>query len=513
MHNRSNIVASVFSDKGQTKELNEDNFFFNGDILDSFNQSSFDKECIFEDGEGIFVVCDGMGGDGFGQKASKEVAENFKEHVKTIDRFGNVEHYVNRINVFISDINDKIFKMAVHYPDLKGMGTTFTSLIIKNRKAVALNVGDSRVYHYRAGVLKQLTVDHTEAQRMHRLGIITKEEAKRHIKRYIVSRYIGLSPLEGKLEGESSQQIDIENGDYFLICSNSLNELIDERKMLEIIDSNPIIGDLKKGLLKECIDNDGKDNITFIVLKIQTEANGVMEAADASSLKSNGIVRSISSIGSSMSSDLGNNLKKYNTKKIFMVGAACFGLILMSYVLTFLFGKIGGYMKNAQNKSSVVTSKNPVTSNSSEPGGSKSQTAQNSYISPVATPFISPAISADGDSKSTPTPMITAVVQPTKAPQNNVTVVRSPVVKPTEAPKVVPSPTSESSRATETATGDWGKIVDIAKGDVKGKPVAEDVESTTAPSKAPASSSSSPQNSPDANNKDTTGTDKDTTAQ
>ena len=434
------IVASVFTDKGQGKEINQDNFYFNGDTLSKEDSDSFSKGKFFEEGEGFFVICDGMGGNDFGQKASSEVVLALKDYMKTFDIFGSIEQYIQKLNLFIAEMNDKIFKMAVHYPDLKGMGTTFSSLLIKDGKAIALNAGDSRVYLFRNGRLKQITVDNTEAERMFRLGIITKDEAKRHIKRFIVSKYIGLSPLEGKLEAESSELFEIENGDYFILCSNSLNELVEERKISELINGNPVLEELGQKLLLEAQNNGAKDNLTYILLKVQADA----VALGDSKKEGRPLFTSV--------------FQKLNIKTISAIIAAGLGLVLMTYVLFYLFGIMGIYMNSSSSKG-TNPSVTKTTPTSSAPIETKNKAQQHTFISPIPTAFIEAKVASETSPKPTVVPTKKAVPA-TKAPLKTVIVTNTPSKTPQAK---LPSPPIQNTE--EVPGSGWERISDIVKED------------------------------------------------
>lgn len=132
-------------------------------------------------------------------------------------------------------------------------------------------MGDSKVYLIRKGKIIQLSTDHTQAERLIRLGILTQESAIGHSSKHQLHRYFGVSPLEGVLEADISDTVDIEKNDIFLICSDGLTDMIEERKILEILQSERQIEQLNTSLVDEALERGGNDNVTSILIKIERQ--------------------------------------------------------------------------------------------------------------------------------------------------------------------------------------------------------------------------------------------------
>lgn len=262
--------ASVVTDKGLIRLNNEDNFYLNGSYMQEEEMNNGIRHSKQEKGtEFIYAVCDGMGGEEAGEKASFTVVSELKKFHGVFSH-ASIHDYkalVTLVNTFIRNVNSLI-------NDISGkngysLGTTFTSLILYNNLAVALNLGDSRVYLFRDGNLKRLTSDHTEAERLVRLGALTGEQALKHKSRNMLYRYLGTAPDSGCPEAEASEAVEIQQGDAFLLCSDGLTDMVDENRITEIFSAGSTSMDISDALLAEAIKNGGADNITAMTVKIQ----------------------------------------------------------------------------------------------------------------------------------------------------------------------------------------------------------------------------------------------------
>ncbi len=263
--------ASVVTDKGLIRLNNEDNFYLNGSYMleEEMNNGirlSKQERCK----EFIYAVCDGMGGEEAGEKASFTVVSELKKFHGGVFSHASIHDHkalATLVNTFIRNVNSLINDISEQ--NGYSLGTTFTSLILYNNLAVALNLGDSRVYLFRDGNLKKLTTDHTEAERLVRLGALTGEQALKHKSRHMLYRYLGTAPDSGHPEAEASEAVEIQQGDAFLLCSDGLTDMVDENRITEIFSADSTSMDISDALLAEAIKNGGADNITAMTIKIQ----------------------------------------------------------------------------------------------------------------------------------------------------------------------------------------------------------------------------------------------------
>jgi protein phosphatase len=158
-----------------------------------------------------------------------------------------------------------IFHAAQQEPRLAGMGTTVISLLVKDNHAFFAHVGDSRAYLMRGDLIQQISEDHSLVNEQIKAGMITPEEAKNSRYKNIITRSVGF---------EEEVQVDVmglvsEPGDIFLLCSDGLANMLEDREILELA-RRERFEELPKKLIALANDRGGDDNITVVV--VRTEA-------------------------------------------------------------------------------------------------------------------------------------------------------------------------------------------------------------------------------------------------
>lgn len=225
--------------RGKIRKNNEDNYFV-------------DKDSSF------FLVADGMGGHAAGEVASKiavEKSSNFNLP-KTNDILVNLKKLVN-------NVNEQIIEESKNNSDYLGMGTTYSAVLIKEESLYYVHVGDSRIYTFREGKLKQVNKEHSLVADLIRNGKIEKKEAFNHPQKHILTQALG---LEKKLEIDAGEE-NISAGDIILLCTDGLSDLIREKEIEKLIDEfNKDLDLLAEKLLNTALKNGGSDNITFILI-------------------------------------------------------------------------------------------------------------------------------------------------------------------------------------------------------------------------------------------------------
>jgi protein phosphatase len=264
------IQYSAISDTGTVRENNEDNLYIDGQYMQQGKQGNFQVTKKIDSNNLIYAVCDGMGGEKGGEKASLEAVTRLRLAVENPPFVGkSLEEKIKEVNGYVSETNTAIYSLATGAFENKGMGTTFACLIIANNRAAAMNVGDSRVYLFRERKLTQLTRDHSESERLIRLGIITHEQARGHRSRFILNRHLGMPPEEGILEAESKGIVNLQRGDQFLLCSDGLTDMVDDEVIKNILSVSADTKLATQSLINEALKNGGKDNVTAIVVKLE----------------------------------------------------------------------------------------------------------------------------------------------------------------------------------------------------------------------------------------------------
>ena len=149
------------------------------------------------------------------------------------------------------------------------MGTTFVGMNISGQKMIFANIGDSRIYRLRKGKLKQLSQDHSVVQRMVRIGMLTEAEARKHPQRHQITQYLGIRQEEMMIEPQIEENVRIENGDRYLLCSDGLTDMLSDEEIEKTMNACRIVKDTVEKLWNAAIKNGGADNITVILLEVQ----------------------------------------------------------------------------------------------------------------------------------------------------------------------------------------------------------------------------------------------------
>lgn len=211
------------------------------------------------------LVCDGMGGANGGNVASSVAAETVKQVLTSgfSEDISDGALKALMINA-LRRANDAVFEAAEKDDALKGMGTTAVLAVVLNNALHVVHVGDSRCYHLNDKGLHQVTVDHSYVQNLVSFGQISKEEARVHPMRNIITRVLGVhSEVQPDYEVEGFAQ-----GDIVILCSDGLSSYYDDElleKYVKKYGEDP--KELAHQLVKYAKDSGGSDNITVAVIK------------------------------------------------------------------------------------------------------------------------------------------------------------------------------------------------------------------------------------------------------
>ncbi|MCZ6474975.1 MAG: Stp1/IreP family PP2C-type Ser/Thr phosphatase [Gammaproteobacteria bacterium] len=224
---------------------------------------------------GLWVVADGMGGYNAGEVASgiavKTILDLVREACQREDR-GEVEAAIGymRQTIVLRDAvlraNKIINQTAKSQPQCEGMGTTLVACLFYDNRLSIAHVGDSRLYRMRANHFEQITMDHSLLQELVDRGFYSEEEAQRATNRNYVTRALG---VESNVEVEI-QEVDVEKGDYYLLCSDGLPDMVeDEDIQLTISTFDNNIDTIAEQLVRLTNDNGGRDNVSVILVRVK----------------------------------------------------------------------------------------------------------------------------------------------------------------------------------------------------------------------------------------------------
>lgn len=232
------------TDKGKVREMNQDSVFTSEKPLGSLPN--------------LFVVADGMGGHNAGDFASKYAVEVI---AREIAASGDTEPPAIMRGA-IEKANQELLAASEADPRLAGMGTTAVLASVEGRTLWIANVGDSRLYLVDDGIF-QVTRDHSLVEDMVRRGEISRDEARVHRDKNIITRAIGVLD---KVQVDVYEH-ELQEGCQILMCTDGLSNMVVDDDILSIIKSQRDIAERVERLVQAANENGGTDNITVIIIE------------------------------------------------------------------------------------------------------------------------------------------------------------------------------------------------------------------------------------------------------
>jgi protein phosphatase len=230
------LSAGAFSDPGRVRDNNEDAY-------------------VVDERLTLFAVADGMGGHLGGEVASWTAIEALRAAV------------ANRraINVAITEANEAVRERASGDPNLTGMGTTMTAVVVAGGRVLLIgHVGDSRAYLLHDGSLRRVTDDHSLVEELVREGRLTPEQAESHPHRAVVTRALG---VDEEVDVDLFT-VEVAQGDRLVLCSDGLTTMVRERDVERIVAAGNDPQRTAEALVDAANEAGGTDNTTVIVLDV-----------------------------------------------------------------------------------------------------------------------------------------------------------------------------------------------------------------------------------------------------
>ena len=245
------IQAAGMTDIGLVRKNNEDNF-------------GYDLS------HGIFVVCDGMGGQQAGELASKIAVDTvlgyYREAPGTTNdgvlRFEGVSQRAADLGAAVQLANQAIHDAGARDASIAGMGSTIVAVVIENNQFSIANVGDSRIYLIRKQEIAQLTQDHSLVMEQVRRGLMTLEEAENSNMQNVIVRALG---TDDTVEPDLADH-EFSSEDVLLLCSDGLSRYVEEDQITEAINQDS----LEKAcsdLIEKAKTGGSDDNITCLLIR------------------------------------------------------------------------------------------------------------------------------------------------------------------------------------------------------------------------------------------------------
>lgn len=208
----------------------------------------------------LLAVADGMGGHAAGEIASGLA-------MATLKQWRDWANPSEALRASFAQANQLILGGALSDPKCSGMGTTLTAVYMTGRRLYFAHVGDSRLYMYRAGVLSQLTEDHSIVGELLRIGGLSESEARVHPQRNVLTRALGVAP---EVDVDSGS-LEVLVGDRLLLCTDGLHDVVRHlqiaRVLAQVADQETAVAQLihlANGL-------GGRDNVTAILADVTWE--------------------------------------------------------------------------------------------------------------------------------------------------------------------------------------------------------------------------------------------------
>ena len=242
------ITAYAASDVGRHREINEDNLF---------------------SGETVFAVADGMGGHAAGEVAS----ETALEPIRDLDgsQYDDAKAATDALRAAVEAANHTVVSQAKADPNLAGMGTTLTAVLLRGDRLHLAHVGDSRAYLLRTSEqINQLTTDHTLVEQLVQDGRLSRDEVSSHPQRSVITRAIG---VDVTVEVDTLEQV-LQPGDQVLLCSDGLSGPVSDDEIADLLLTEPDGQRAVDTLIQAANDAGGPDNITVVLLRVEDDGTG-----------------------------------------------------------------------------------------------------------------------------------------------------------------------------------------------------------------------------------------------
>jgi serine/threonine protein phosphatase PrpC len=254
------LEVGLRSDRGPSRDLNED-------YIDYYIPAS---EAQQRSKGALFVVADGMGGHQAGEVASKEAVRKVGE-----DSYASPSDDPARsLTRAVSAANHLLYQHASSDPAKSGMGTTLVAAALIGSEVYVANVGDSRAYAIDKDTIMQITQDHSWVEEQIEAGILTREQAKKHPQRNLITRALGRRQtvqadlFEGRLSADGA----------LFLCTDGVSGPLTDDQIAQIIRAMPA-PQAADQLVKEAAVAGGQDNASALIVRAGASDGGPKEQA------------------------------------------------------------------------------------------------------------------------------------------------------------------------------------------------------------------------------------------
>jgi protein phosphatase len=251
------ILATGLTDVGCVRKHNEDNLLVDTEL-------------------GLFLVADGLGGHAAGEVASQIVVDRVGQFIsETIeqDRTWPMDYDVsltydgNRLKSALLLADKAIVDDIRQNPERESMGSTVVACLVRGNHVTMVHVGDSRAYLINPAGIHQVTKDHSWVAEQVASGILTADEARKHPFRNVITQALGNG---GELD-VAFQELDAQELDRLLLCSDGLSGMISDTEVWEIVQTASSLDEATARLVDKAKENGGEDNITVVIIGFEPD--------------------------------------------------------------------------------------------------------------------------------------------------------------------------------------------------------------------------------------------------
>lgn len=246
------LEIAAIVDIGRMRENNDDRILLGISVYDiGFYRINVPGDTF------LAAVADGMGGEKYGNLAAEIAAKAIAKHADQL-----IDEEI--LNQAVQTANDSIVEEQTRGPEYSHMGTTLSGVFIQGEGLITFHVGDSRVYRFRDGLLRQLTRDQSQVQQLIDFGQITPEQARNHPERNVILQALG---ERNKIEPEIIRY----DGSFFaedilLLCSDGLTDMLDLSIIEEVLKEEDTLETKCRCLVDLANEYGGHDNISVILI-------------------------------------------------------------------------------------------------------------------------------------------------------------------------------------------------------------------------------------------------------
>ena len=238
------MQACALTDIGRRRHINQDFIFESTKAVGAFPN--------------LFILADGMGGHKAGDYASKYLVETMVGYVSKT----TVNDPVRVMNNALMLSNAMIYHKSMEEEELSGMGSTLVAAVIEDDVMTVCNVGDSRLYLIRDDIT-QVTRDHSYVQEMIDKGMMERGSEEYYKKKKYLTRAVGSE----EFVRADYFEVELMDGDYILLCSDGLTNMVDDDRLLSLISGNGSLEYKARKLIADANEGGGLDNIAVILIR------------------------------------------------------------------------------------------------------------------------------------------------------------------------------------------------------------------------------------------------------